>query len=106
MTDSGTATEIQEEIQEEIIEETEASVGGDSKIVIHNDDVTPMDFVMAVLREIFKRPVIIAEAIMWEAHENGNAVVMSAAKDEAERLVRMAHFLSRSNGFPLKFTIE
>jgi ATP-dependent Clp protease adaptor protein ClpS len=76
------------------------------KIIIHNDDVTPVDFVIAILLRIFKRPLIIAEAIMWEAHNNGNAVVMALALKEAQTRVNKAHFAARLEGYPLTFTIE
>lgn len=76
------------------------------KILIHNDDTTPMEFVIAILVRIFKRPLVIAEAIMWEAHQNGNAVIMAAPKKEAEALVGKAHFAARLEGYPLTCTIE
>lgn len=76
------------------------------KILIHNDDVTPMDFVIVVLVRIFERPLIIAEAIMVEAHEKGNAVVMAEGKKEAEARIGRAHFAARLEGYPLTFTTE
>lgn len=76
------------------------------KILIHNDDATPMQFVIAVLVKIFERPLVLAEAIMWEAHQNGNAVVMAEPKKQAEARVGKAHFAARLDGYPLTFTIE
>ena len=93
-------------IEEDI--ETTNEVGHDdlAKVIIHNDDVTPMNFVVSILLEIFKRPLIFAEAIMLEAHHKGQAVVVALPQDEAESKVRIAHMLARTNGYPLTFTIE
>ena len=94
------------EIDEQI--GTIEDVGDDDlwKVIIHNDDDTPMQFVIFVLVEIFKRPLIFAEGIMWEAHNNGMAVICSLPKNEAETKVRQAHFRARISGYPLKLTIE
>lgn len=94
------------DIEEDI--ETTTSVGQDDmvKVIIHNDDETPMQFVIAILLEIFKQSLIFAEAIMWEAHNNGMAIVCALPKEEAETKVRQAHFRARMLGFPLTFTIE
>ena len=94
------------EIEEEI--GTIEDVGDDDlyKVIIHNDDSTPMDFVIYVLVEIFKRPIVFAEAIMWEAHNNGLAIICSLPKSEAETKVRQAHFRARISGYPLKLTME
>ena len=94
----------------EVDEITESTTddGEDSsaKVVIHNDDTTPMDFVLYILLDVFKRPHIMAEAIMWEAHEQGNSIVGAWSKKVAEMKVRQAHFRARLKGFPLLFTIE
>lgn len=76
------------------------------KVIVHNDDVTPMDFVIAVLVRIFKRPLIIAEAIMLEAHHNGQAIVMALPRAEGEKRIHQAHFAARLEGYPLTFTLE
>ncbi len=92
---------------DEIIESTTGEGNeGSVKVVIHNDDTTPMDFVLYILIDVFKRPHIMAEAIMWEAHEQGNAIVGAWSKKVSEMKVRQAHFRARLKGFPLLFTIE
>lgn len=93
--------------EEKLIDaDAEISEGKRSKVIIHNDDVTPMDFVVMILLELFGQALMFAEMIMIDAHNNGQAIVCALPKPEAERKVRMAHFLARSNGFPLTFTIE
>lgn len=88
--------------------QTNQDVGNDGlwKVIIFNDDVTPMEFVVMVLVKIFGRPLIIAEAIMWEAHHNGQAVVVALPKAEAEKRVHQATFAARLEGYPLRLAIE
>ncbi|MEZ4836266.1 MAG: ATP-dependent Clp protease adaptor ClpS [Caldilineaceae bacterium] len=79
---------------------------GKYKILIHNDDVTPYDFVILVLRHIFKLSAELAEHITWQAHSQGVAAVCSRPRAEAERLIAEAHTAARANGYPLTFTME
>lgn len=76
------------------------------RVIVHNDDVTPVDFVIAILVRVFKHPIIIAEAIMWEAHHKGLAQVATLPRAEAQRRVAQAHFAATLEGYPLHFTLE
>lgn len=76
------------------------------RILIHNDDVTTFDFVIRVLRRIFKLSGEVAEHIALTAHIKGVALVAVRPKSEAERLVKQAHLAARLEGYPLTFTIE
>ncbi len=76
------------------------------KVLIHNDDVTPMDFVVAVLRGIFELTLERAEAVMLTAHYTGGAVVGTYPKDDAQRRIDAAHHIARLEDYPLKFTME
>lgn len=76
------------------------------KVLIHNDESTPMDFVIVILIRIFEITPVFAEHIMWTAHSDGIALVQVLPKTEAERRVGKAHFAARLEGFPLTFTIE
>ena len=75
-------------------------------IFVHNDDVTPYDFVIKTLRRIFILSEEIAETVTWEAHSKGVAPVCTRPKSEAEKLINDAHALARANGFPLTFSME
>ena len=75
-------------------------------VIMHNDDVTPMDFVVDVLCNIFRKPKDDAETLMLRIHNEGSAVVGTYFKDIAESKTRIALELARKNGFPLKITIE
>lgn len=76
------------------------------RVLVHNDDVTPMDFVTAVLEHVFELPFERAEAVMLTAHYTGVAYVASYARPEAEARVNRAHTLARREGFPLTFSLE
>ncbi len=76
------------------------------RVLIHNDDVTPMDFVVAVLRRVFELTYDRAEAVMLTAHYTGGAVVGTWPRAEAQRRVDEAHQLARLADYPLKFTLE
>ena len=90
----------------EIIEESETALEPLYKVIIHNDNVTPMDFVVHILKTIFYLGVDRASEIMMTAHINGNAYVQTLAKSEAEKRIDKAHFESNNAGYPLKFTTE
>jgi len=76
------------------------------RVLIHNDDVTPFDFVIVILVRVFEITPVFAEHITYLAHNNGIALVTVLPKGEAERKVGKAHFAARLEGFPLTFSIE
>lgn len=90
----------------EIIEETKTELEPLYRIIIHNDDVTPMDFVVRMLTTIFYLGTPTAADIMLKAHITGTAYVQTVARSEAERRVNKAHFAAGLEGYPLQFTIE
>ena len=75
-------------------------------VFIHNDDVTPYNYVISVLHTIFKLSHELAEHITWVAHTTGIARVVTRPRSEAERLVNQAHAAARLDGFPLTFSLE
>ena len=76
------------------------------RVLVHNDDVTPMDFVLDILGSIFNVPPAQAEFIMLTAHFKGLALVAILPQSEAQRKVGKAHFAASLEGYPLTFTIE
>ena len=76
------------------------------RVIIHNDDVTPMDFVVHVLRSIFRLLVPDAIEIMYTAHYRGEALVQVLPKGEAEKRINKAHFAAGLEGYPLHFSME
>lgn len=76
------------------------------RILIHNDDVTPLDYVIRILKRVFMLSQEMAEHIAETAHFEDVAVVMIRPKPEAEKLVGIARSLARADGFPLTFSLE
>jgi ATP-dependent Clp protease adaptor protein ClpS len=90
----------------EIIDVSQAVFDAQHRVLIHNDDVTPFDFVIVVLRSVFQLSHEIAEHVALTAHLTGLALVLVRPKAEAERLVARAHMAARIEGFPLSFSLE
>ncbi len=76
------------------------------KIIAHDDPITTMEFVVRIMVQIFKKPLILAEAIMWQVHNEGLSVVDTLPRPEAEYRVRKATAAARLEGFPFRFTLE
>jgi ATP-dependent Clp protease adaptor protein ClpS len=76
------------------------------RVIIHNDDVTPMDFVVHILHSIFMLLVPDAVNIMFIAHHHGEAVVQILPRSEAEKRINKAHFAAGLEGYPLHFSME
>ncbi len=95
-------------IQPEIGEDTEQSeaIEPPVRVFIHNDDVTPYEFVIIVLQRFFNLNPLDAEQVTYTAHISGIAYVTTLAKSEAEKKVGQAHFAASLEGYPLTFTIE
>ena len=75
-------------------------------IVIHNDDVTPYDYVIEILGTVFLLSEELADHIAWTAHTKGQAVVVVRPREEAQKLVSVAHGRARLDGYPLTFSLE
>lgn len=76
------------------------------RILIHNDHVTPMDFVVQVLKTIFHLSNEKALDIMMTAHITGIAYVQTLPKSEAEKRINKAHAQANWAGYPLHFSME
>ena len=89
-----------------IIEETETELEPLFRVLIHNDNVTPMDFVVHILKVNFYLANEKAAEIMFTAHIYGTAYVQTLAKSEAEKRINKAHAAANNAGYPLKFSME
>jgi ATP-dependent Clp protease adaptor protein ClpS len=75
-------------------------------ILLLNDDVTPMDFVVTVLQDFFDLDFDEANKLMLRIHHEGKAVCGSCERDEAERRVSNILALAAKHGHPLNCTLE
>lgn len=76
------------------------------RVIIENDDVTPMDFVVMVLQSIFGLDVNRALQVMLQAHYESRAHVTTLPFEEAQERVYTAHSIAREAGYPLSFYLE
>ncbi|HVN15108.1 MAG TPA: ATP-dependent Clp protease adaptor ClpS [Anaerolineales bacterium] len=76
------------------------------RVLIHNDNVTPMDFVVKILQTIFMLGIDRAMDVMYTAHFSGIAYVQTLPKSEAESRINKAHFAAGLEGYPLHFSME
>ena len=76
------------------------------KVVLVNDDYTPREFVVMVLKAEFRMSEDQALRVMITAHRRGACVVAVYTKDIAEAKATNATDAGRSKGYPLLFTTE
>lgn len=76
------------------------------RVIVENDDVTPMDFVVLVLRHFFGLTLEEASEVMLTAHYEGRALVTTLPFEEAQERVYEAHSAARAAGYPLTFYLE
>jgi len=76
------------------------------KVVLLNDDHTPMEFVMELLTKIFRHSENNARDLTMEIHNTGSAVAGVYAHEIAEQRGIESTQLARANGFPLQITLE
>jgi ATP-dependent Clp protease adaptor protein ClpS len=76
------------------------------KVILVNDDFTPREFVVAVLKAEFRMNEDQAYRVMMTAHRRGSCVVAVYAKDVAETKATRGTEAGRSKGYPLLFTTE
>jgi len=76
------------------------------KVILLNDDFTPREFVVQVLKAVFRMNAERAHAVMMTAHRKGSCVIAVYARDVAETKAKEATELGKQSGYPLFFTAE
>ena len=75
-------------------------------VLLRNDDYTSMEFVVAVLCDIFRKTVDEATAIMLNVHQKGVGQCGVYTFEVAEAKVRSVERRARAAGYPLRCTME
>ncbi len=75
-------------------------------VILVNDDFTPMEFVVEILRQIFNLDEEAATRIMLNVHTKGKGVCGVYSKDIAETKVVMVNEFAREHEHPLLCTME
>lgn len=76
------------------------------KVVMLNDDYTPMDFVVYLLKTLFRKNHNEASKIMLEVHNKGAGICGIFPYEIAETKILKVINTARNNGFPLLCTLE
>lgn len=76
------------------------------KVILLNDDFTPMDFVISILKKFFSKSDGEAQRIMLQVHQDGAAIAGVYTFEVAETKVYLVNEFSRRHKFPLKCIME
>jgi ATP-dependent Clp protease adaptor protein ClpS len=76
------------------------------KVILLNDDYTPREFVVQVLKAVFRMNESEAYRVMMTAHQRGACVIAVFTKDVADTKAKEATELGKQAGYPLYFTTE
>ena len=76
------------------------------RVLLHNDDYTPMDFVVRLLETVFHRNESDATRIMLHVHNTGVGVAGVYTHEIAETKVTQVHILARKHEHPLMASME
>lgn len=76
------------------------------KVILVNDDYTPREFVVMVLKAVFRMTEETSYRVMMTAHKMGTSVVVVCTRDIAETKAKEATDLAKEAGFPLLFQTE
>ena len=76
------------------------------KAILLNDDYTPREFVVLVLKAVFRMSGDQAYRVKMTAHQRGACVIAVYTRDVAETKAKEGTELGKQNGYPLFFTTE
>ena len=71
------------------------------KILMYNDEVTTMDFVVHLLMHVFNKNKAVAHELMMTIHQKGSALVGVYSYDVAQTKMQLAKEMIAHSGFPL-----
>ncbi|MES2803862.1 MAG: ATP-dependent Clp protease adapter ClpS [Bdellovibrionota bacterium] len=90
----------------DLLDEVETEEPSLYKVLLLNDDYTPMDFVVYVLKTFFKHDDKGAEKIMLDVHKLGSGVAGVYNFEVAETKALQVNQFAKSNKYPLKCIVE
>jgi ATP-dependent Clp protease adaptor protein ClpS len=76
------------------------------KVILWNDDYTPMEFVVNLLETVFGKSPAEATALMLQIHRGGMGIAGVYVLEIAETKVAAVHRLAEERGFPLRAGAE
>lgn len=96
----------QNQQHEDVLVENRVETPKKYKVILLNDDFTPMEFVVMVLTQYFNKTAEEAEKIMLEVHNKGAGIAGVFSREIAEMKVHQVTGLARRSQYPLKVTME
>jgi ATP-dependent Clp protease adaptor protein ClpS len=76
------------------------------KVILYNDDYTPMEFVVLLLEQVFSKSPAAATELMLQIHRKGMGVAGVYVLEVAETKVVTVHQLAEQRGYPLRAGME
>jgi ATP-dependent Clp protease adaptor protein ClpS len=98
--------DLDESLDTGVIDKAEIKEPSFYKVLLLNDDFTPMDFVTHVLQKFFNKGPEEAKKIMLDVHQAGKGVAGVFSFEVAETKVFLTNNLAKQNKYPLKCTME
>lgn len=90
----------------DVIEEQDIKEPEFFKVILHNDDITTMEFVVDILCRFFHKNPEDAHEIMMKVHNTGSGLCGIFTQEIAETKVNMVIKEARQAGYPLQCTME
>ena len=75
-------------------------------MILHNDNVTPMGFVIEILVNVFSMDRTNATRLMLDIHENGSGIAGTYIKSIADSKATIVREVSMKANYPLSVTVE
>ncbi len=76
------------------------------KVLLFNDDYTPMEFVVTLLEQVFKKGPSAATQLMLQIHKGGKGVAGVYVLEVAETKAATVHRMAEERGYPLRAGVE
>ena len=76
------------------------------QVIMHNDDYTPMEFVVNILMGVFHKEKTEANILMMKVHQEGEAAVGSYSYDIAYSKLRLATEMAEAEGYPFRLSLR
>lgn len=92
--------------EENVMDDVELKEPSMYKVILNNDDYTPMDFVVMVLMTVFHKDEDTAQRVMLDVHQRGKGICGVFTFEVAETKVKQVEILAERHKHPLLCTME